>query len=309
MEIILGLQALLSATLRMATPLILTAIGETYAERSGVINIGLEGLMLIGAFTAYAVVFYTSNLILGVLLAALAAAVFGLAFAFTTITLKANQIIMGVALNMIGAGVTGLLYRTIFAQTNLASAVKTFVLVPIPLLSRIPFIGEVLFNQNYLVYATYLLVPLAAIVMSKTSFGLAIRAVGEHPRAVDSLGLQVSFLRYVAVVLGAVLAGVGGAYLSIAHANQFVEGMSAGRGFIALAMVAFGAWQPLRVWLAGLLFGAAFALQLRLQAAHINVAYQFLQILPYVVTSLALIFARRQSIQPKALGVPYEASL
>ncbi len=309
MEMLIGLQALLSATLRMATPLILTATGETYAERSGVINIGLEGLMLIGAFTAYAVVFYTANLFLGVLLAALAAAVFGLAFAFATITLKANQIIMGVALNMIGAGVTGLLYRTIFAQTNLASADKTFVLVPIPLLSRIPFIGEVLFNQNYLVYATYLLVPLAAIVLNKTSFGLAIRAVGEHPRAVDSLGLRVSFLRYVAVVLGAVLAGVGGAYLSIAHANQFVEGMSAGRGFIALAMVAFGAWQPLRVWLAGLLFGAAFALQLRLQAAHINVAYQFLQILPYVVTSLALIFARRQSVQPKALGVPYEASL
>ena len=302
-----ALQAWLTATLRMATPLVYTAVGETYAERAGVVNIGLEGLMLIGACSAYTAVFYTGNLMAGVLSAILVAAAFGLAFAYLTVTVKANQIIIGAALNMVGLGITGFVYRTLFAQTGLARAVVTFQNVALPGLSAIPFIGPLFFNQNLLVYGMYVLVPLAALILEKTSFGLAIRAVGEHPRAVDSVGLRVSALRYTTVIIGAALAGIGGAYLSVAHANQFVEGMTAGRGFIALAMVAFGRWKPMGTWWAGLLFGAAFALQLRLQAAHINVAYQFLQILPYLVTLLSLIFARGQSAQPEALGVPYEA--
>lgn len=306
-ELFISLQALLQATLRMAAPLVYTAVGETYSERAGVINIGLEGLMLIGACTAYTAVFFTGSLGLGVLLAALVAALFGLGFAYLTITIKANQIVIGAALNMVGLGVTGFVYRTVFAQTGRASPIETFKAAPIPLLSDIPFVGPILFDQNVLVYGMFLLVPIASLVLYKTSLGLAIRAVGEYPQAVDTAGLPVLPLRYAMVLLAAVLAGIGGAYLPTAHANQFVEGMTAGRGFIALAMVVFGRWTPLGSLWAGLFFGAAFALQLRLQAGNVGIAYQFLQILPYVATVVALVFFRGQFAQPRALGVPYEA--
>jgi len=306
MEWILGLQALLSATLRMATPLIFAAVGETFSERAGVINIGLEGLMLIGACTAYVAVFYTGSLLLGIISAALLAALFGLLFAYLTVFIQANQIIMGVVLNLVGAGLTGFVYRTLFAQTGLASAVATLQPAPIPLLSQIPFVGEIFFQQNVLVYAVYVLVPAAAYLLYRTNFGLAVRAVGEHPRAVASVGLQVRTLRTITVAAAAALAGIGGAYLTIAHANQFVEAITAGRGYIALAMVPLGLWNPALVGAAGLLFGGAFALQLRLQAGNQLIAYQFLQILPYVVTFVALILAHRESAQPSALAVPYE---
>lgn len=309
MEILLGIEALFSATLRMATPLIFAAIGENLSERSGVINIGLEGLMLIGAFTAYAVAFFTHSLWLAIILAGLVTALFGLAFAYVTISLKTNQIIMGVVLNMVGAGATGFLYRTIFAQSGLAGAVKIIEPVSIPLFASIPVLGPIFFKQNVLVYCMYLLVPAAAYTLYKTNFGLSLRAVGEYPHAVASVGLKVSLLRYIPVIAGSLLVGIGGAYLSIAHANQFVEGMTAGRGYIALAMVPLGAWNPIWVSLAGILFGCAYALQLSLQVGQQMVAYQFLQILPYVVTFVALILAHKESAQPSALAVPYEEEL
>ncbi len=306
MDIILTLQILLQATLRMATPLIYAGIGETFSEKAGVINIGLEGYMLIGAFTAYATVFYTNNLFLAIVFAALVTALFGVIFAYLTITIKANQVIIGTVLNMIGLGVSGYLYRILFAQTQKAQAVRTFQQVPIPVLKDIPLLGSTLFNQNVLVYGTYLLVPLAAIVLYKTSLGLVLRGTGEHPHAVESLGIRVVHIRYGAVIFAAILAGIGGAYLPVAHANQFVENMTAGRGYIALAMVAFGQWNPVYVWLAGLLFGSTFALQLRLQAGQTIIPYQFLQILPYVVTFIALVISHGHSSQPKAMGVPFE---
>lgn len=302
---IVELATLLTATLRMATPLIYTGIGETYSERAGVINIGLEGLMLIGAFSAYATAVYTQNLFLSVLAAMFFSALFGLAFAYLAVTLKTNQIIIGAALNMVGLGVTGFFYRTLFAQTGMVKPIVIFSPIPIPGLSSIPFIGPILFNQNMLVYGMFLLIPLAAFILFKTPFGLAVRSLGEHPLSADSVGINVSKLRYITVLISAALAGVGGAYLSVAHANQFIEGMTSGRGFIALAIVAFGRWKPVGVLWAGLIFGAAFALQLRLQVAHLNISYQFLQILPYVITILVLIIARGKSAQPKELGVPY----
>ena len=300
--------ALLSATLRMAAPLIYVAVGEVHSERAGTMNIGLEGLMLIGGCTAYTVVFFTDSLVLGLVCAMLVAAAFGLGFAYMAVTVRANQIVIGAALNMIGLGVSGFFYRTVFSNTGLVAPVRSLAAVPIPGLASIPFVGPVLFNNNILVYLVFLLVPVASFVMNKTSLGLAIRAVGEHPRAVDSVGLPVYGLRYGTIVFGAAMAGLGGAYLSIAHANQFVEGMTAGRGFIALTMVPFAAWNISRVFWGGLLFGAAYALQLRLQAARLDVAYQFLQILPYVLTLLVLIFARNRAKQPKEMCVPYEAA-
>lgn len=304
MEWIVGLQALLQATVRMAAPLTFTAVGETYGERAGVINIGLEGLMLIGAVTAYAVAFASGNIWLGVLVAGLAAMVFGVLFGVVTISLGANQIVTGAALNLVGLGLSSFIYRAFFGAVT-DRAIQPLEAVKIPLLSQIPVLGPVLFEQNLLVYAALLLAPLAAWVLNRTMLGLAIRSVGEHPKATATAGLSVIGLRYGAVAFGALLAGVGGAYLSVAYANQFVENMVAGRGFIALAIVVFGRWSPLGALWASLLFGFTFALQLRLQAANIQIAYQFLQILPYVATIIAMILLRGQSAQPKALGVPY----
>lgn len=304
MEWIVGLQALLQATVRMAAPLTFTAVGETYGERAGVINIGLEGLMLIGAVTAYAVAFASGNIWLGVLVAGLAAMVFGVLFGVVTISLGANQIVTGAALNLVGLGLSSFIYRAFFGAVT-DRAIQPLEAIKIPLLSQIPVLGPVLFEQNLLVYAALLLAPLAAWVLNRTMLGLAIRSVGEHPKATATAGLSVIGLRYGAVAFGALLAGVGGAYLSVAYANQFVENMVAGRGFIALAIVVFGRWSPLGVLWASLLFGFTFALQLRLQAANIQIAYQFLQILPYVATIIAMILLRGQSAQPKALGVPY----
>lgn len=304
MEWIIGLQALLQATVRMAAPLTFTAVGETYGERAGVINIGLEGLMLIGAVVAYAVAFASGNIWLGVLAAGLAAMVFGVLFGVVTITLGANQIVAGAALNLVGLGLSSFIYRAFFGTVT-DRAIQPLETVKIPLLSQIPVLGPVLFEQNMLVYAALLLAPLAALVLNRTMLGLAIRSVGEHPKATATAGLSVIGLRYGAVAFGALLAGVGGAYLSVAYANQFVENMVAGRGFIALAIVVFGRWSPLGALWASLLFGFTFALQLRLQAANIQIAYQFLQILPYVATIVAMILLRGQSAQPKSLGIPY----
>lgn len=304
MEWIIGLQALLQATVRMAAPLTFTAVGETYGERAGVINIGLEGLMLIGAVVAYAVAFASGSIWLGVLSAGLAAMVFGVLFGVVTITLGANQIVAGAALNLVGLGLSSFLYRGFFGAVT-DRALQPLEPVKLPLLSQIPVLGPVLFEQNMLVYIALLLAPLAAWVLNRTMLGLAIRSVGEHPKATATAGLSVIGLRYGAVAFGALLAGVGGAYLSVAYANQFVENMVAGRGFIALAIVVFGRWSPLGALWASLLFGFTFALQLRLQAANIQIAYQFLQILPYVATIVAMILLRGQSAQPKALGIPY----
>jgi general nucleoside transport system permease protein len=297
--------SLLQAAVRMAAPLTFTAVGETYNERAGTLNIGLEGLMLIGALTAYLFAFFYQSIAFGVLMAALVAGVFGLLFAILTISLRANQIIVGTALNLVGLGVTSYVHRSLFSQFVGFRSITSLKPVEIPILSQIPIIGPAFFQQNLLVYGLFILVPLSAFILNKTALGLAIRAAGEHPKAVATAGLSVIRIRYGAAIFGAMMAGIGGAFLTVAHANIFVENMVAGRGFIALAIVVFAQWRPNRVILAGILFGFAYALQLRLQIADIKVPYQLIQILPYVATILAMIVWRGQTAQPKALAVPY----
>lgn len=307
--VVTAVQAILAATLRMATPLIYAAVGEVFAERSGVINIGLEGFMLLGAFAGFATTFYTGSLALGLIAAIASGLVAGLLFALFTVTIQANQIVVGAAFNMIGLGLTGFLYRALFATSaQRGISVETFPPVPIPLLSRIPFLGEVLSRQNVLVYGALLLVPIAAFGLYRTAFGLSIRAAGEHPRAADTAGINVTVIRYVTVLIGGVLAAIGGAFLTLAHANQFVEAMTSGRGFIALAVVVFGRWSPWGALGASLLFGVFFALQLRLQAvSELAAPYQFLQALPYIATLLVLVGIHGRARVPKALGVPYKS--
>ena len=301
-------QSVLAATWRMATPIIYTSIGEVFAERSGVLNIGLEGIMLIGAFCAFATTYYTESLYLGLLAAVISGLLMGLLFALFTVTIKANQIVVGAALNMVGSGITGFLYRAWFSE-NQAKLLKVDIFPPIeiPVLSQIPFIGEILFRQNIMVYATVLVVPLAVFVLYRTAFGLYLRSVGEHPKAADTVGINVTRMRYVGVMIGGVMAGIGGAFLTLAHANQFVEGIATGRGFIALAVVVFGRWSPIGAVGASLLFGVFYALQLRLQTiANAFIPYQFFQALPYLVTLLVLLSLRSRSMAPKALGTPYK---
>ncbi len=304
MELIVALQSLLAACLRMATPLIYTTVGETYDERAGLVNIGLEGMMLIGACTAFVVAVFAHSIAFAILAAALITGVFGLIFAYVTVTLQANQIVTGTAFNLIGLGLSSFVNRVIFSN-GAGTRIEPLQPVSVPILSRIPFFGPILFQQTWLEYGALLLAIAAAIVLNKTMLGLSIRAAGEHPRAVATAGLSVVKLRYGAAIFGAMMAGIGGAYLPVAWVNIFVENMVAGRGFIALAIVVFGRWKPMGVLWACLLFGFAYALQLRLQTLNLQVAYQLLQILPYLATIVIMILLRGQSAQPKAMGVPY----
>jgi len=299
------IQTVLASTWRLATPLIYASIGEVFTERSGVLNIGLEGIMLIGAFAGFAGTFYSGSLLIGLLVALGSGLLCGLLFAVFTVTIKANQIVVGAALNLIGLGLTGFLYRALFAGKS--QGIEAFAPLQIPFLSDIPLVGEVLFRHNILVCGTVVLVLVASFVLYRTAFGLSTRSVGEHPRAADTVGINVTRMRYVGVLIGTTLTALGGAYLTMAHTNQFVEGLTTGRGFIALAVVVFGRWSPKGAFWASLLFGFFFALQLRLQAmSDLAIPYQFLQALPYVMTLLVLISLRGRAAMPKALGVPYQ---
>lgn len=299
--------SILAATWRTATPLLYAALGETFTELSGVLNIGLEGVMLIGAFTGFAVGLGAANLYLGVMAAALSGVVCGLVFAWFTVTRQANQIIVGTAINFIGAGLTALLFRTFFARNlGLSAQFTSFPPLNLPGLSDLPFFGEVLFSHNWMVYAAVALVPLAGLALYRTAFGLALRSVGEHPRAAETAGISVRRIRYLGILIGTTLAALGGAYLTMAYTNQFAEEIASGRGFIALAVVVFGRWRPRGVLLASLLFGVFYALQLRLQGeTFLPIPYQFFQMLPYLATVLVLVGLRGQSNAPKALAVPY----
>src|SRR5271154_1043177 len=289
---------------RLATPLIFAATGEAICERAGVLNIGIEGMMLIGAFFGFAATYATGDLALGFGSGMASGLLAAVVFAVFAVTIKANQIVVGVAINLLGLGLTSFLFRTYFVSTGRGVDIARS--LDIPFLSDIPYLGAALFRQNFLVYATVPIVIAAWVFLFRTSYGLTIRAVGEYPQAVDVAGRSVALYRYCAVLIGGVLAGLGGAFLTLAHANQFVENITSGRGFIALAIVVFARWSPIRVFFVSLLFGLFYALQLQLQAdPNVRIPYQALQALPYLTTIVALMLARSRSNAPSMLGVPY----
>ena len=298
---------ILSSTWRLATPLIFASIGEVFTERSGVLNIGLEGIMLFGSFTGFAIASFSGNRDLGLLAGVLIGILLGLLFAFFVVTIRANQIVVGAALNMFGLGMTGFLYRALFTTT--VHGVNAYPPIEIPFLSTIPVIGEVLFKHNILVYSTVALVIVATFLLYRTSFGLSVRSIGEHPKAADTAGINVYAIRYTSCIIGGGLTALGGAYLTIAHTNQFVENITSGRGFIALAVVVFGRWNPWGAFWASLLFGVFYAIQLQMQAmTNAFMPYQIWQVLPYLATLVVLVSLRGHSSAPKALGEPYKAS-
>jgi general nucleoside transport system permease protein len=302
------LEAFLSSTISMATPILLAALGELLVEESGVLNIGIEGAMLCGAFFALAAAYFSSSLYLGMLAGIAAGVAINAMLAVLAVNLAVNQVVAGTALNILALGVTGVFYRHLFGVTGKAFTVRALGAVPLGPLSKIPLVGPVLFEQNLLVYLAFILVPVLAIVISKTRYGLELRAAGEHAEAADALGLGVLGLRWQALIASGVLTGLSGAYLTLAYANTFVEGISAGRGFVALAVVILGRWHPWGVAAASVLFGAAMALQFGLQALGTSMPYQLFLALPYALTLVVLAGVGGQAQAPSGLGEPYVRS-
>ena len=296
--------ALLASTITMAVPLLLAALGELIAERAGVLNIGLEGMVLAGAFAALVVALPSGSTALGFACAVAVGAALGLLLALFVAHWNANQVVAGTALNLLAAGLTGVAYRAVFGVTGAALTIAGAPALPIPLLADLPVIGP-LFNQTLLGYLAFALVPAVAWGLTRTLPGLRLRMVGENPYAAETQGVAVRRTRVLALVACGVLAAAGGAFLSLAYANTFVEGMSAGRGFIALAIVIVGRRHPLGVLLAALFFGFATALQFHFQALGLDVPFQFFLMLPYVLTLLVLAGAVGPPTAPAALGQPY----
>lgn len=297
--------ALLASMLRYATPLTFAAIGGLFSERSGVVNIGLEGMMLTGAFFGIWGADRTSSWVLGLLIALTAGALMALVHAFFAIHLRADQIIGGTAINFLALGVTGYLFIDIYGQEGTPTDIPAIPEVSVPLLRDVPFVGDVVGQMNLMIWLALLTVALAWVVIFKTPIGLRIRAVGEQPRAADTVGISVFKVRYAAVIVSGMLAALGGAYLSIGFVNSFGEDMTAGRGFIALAALIFGNWRPLPTLAACLLFGFSSALAQRLPVYSDSAAVLF-QALPYVLTLIAVAGLIGRSIPPAAVGRPYK---
>lgn len=297
---------LLHATLVAATPLLLAALGETLVERAGVINIGLDGILLAGALAGMAGSYVSGSPVIGLVLGGGSGVLLALLFAWLTVGLGADQIVVGISINLLAVGLTGVLYRGLFGVTGQALTVTTFPTLALPLLSTIPFLGSALFQHTVLVYLALLLVPVATFVLFHTRAGLQLQAVGEHPQAAETLGISVTQVRTLVLGVEGFLGGMAGSYLSLAYANTFIEGMSAGRGFIALAIVIFGRWHPTGVLVGALFFGAATALQFYLQALGAAIPYQFILMLPYGLTLLTLAVAGTRVLPPSTLGQAYK---
>ncbi len=294
---------ILASGIRLSTPYLYAAIGETFGQRSGVLNLGVEGQMLLGAFAAFFVAFTTESLWLGVLAAILVGALMGLAMAFVTVNLSAEQGISGIGFYLFGLGMSDLLFQKLLGTVE---TVKGFPKLHIPVLSDIPVIGEIFFNQNLLVYGAFLMVPLCWFILNKTSLGLKIRAVGENPEAADSLGVSVARVRYFTIILGGTLSGVAGASLSIALLNVFQQNMTSGLGFIAVALVYFGGWRAVGVLGGALLFSLVNSLQLWIQVLGIPIPSDIAVMMPYVLTILVLVVTVKRVRSPSALTKPFE---
>lgn len=294
---------ILASGVRLATPYLYASMGETFGQRSGVLNLGVEGQMLLGAFAAFFVTYTTGNLWLGLLAAILVGALMGTAMAFVTVNLHAQQGISGIGFFLFGLGLSELLFQRMLGTVE---TVQGFPKIHIPVLSDIPVVGEIFFSHNILVYGAYLLVPIVWFVLNKTTLGLKIRSVGENPDAADSLGVSVAGIRYFTLILGGTLAGIAGASLSIALLNVFQQNMTSGLGFIAVALVYFGGWRPLGVLLGALLFSMVNSLQLWIQVLGIPIPSDIAVMMPYVLTILVLVLTVSRVRGPGALTKPFE---
>lgn len=287
-------------------PYVLASQGTMLGGRTGLFSVSQEGIMLVGASVGFLGAYLCGSLLLGLLLAMLAGALFGLALAYFTTTLKMNQFVIGLALFFIGLGLSTLFPKIVIGVTLQPPLIPTLPQVPIPGLSQIPILGDILFNQNALVYFAILLSIFLYYLFYKTSIGLELRSVGENPKAADSLGVNVFLMRYVTAIFGGMLMGLAGAYLPMVYTGTFTQGMAHGRGWIAIALTFFGGWSPHLIFLGALFFAGVEVLALRVQVGGVGVPYQFLLTLPYIATILVMIFASRWVRAPAFLGQNYD---
>ncbi len=295
----------LAAMIRMATPIALAAMGGTFSERSGVINIGLEGMILTGAFAGVAGSYYTGSPWVGVLFAVVFGSLVAAVFALFTIKFKANHVVAGVGLNIFALGLTTWLMQVLWGGRGVSPDVNGLSRVSIPFLNKVPVLDKLISNQSPLVYIMFVLIIGGWFLLFKTPLGLRIRMTGERPEAADTLGINVSRIKYFSVILSGALSGLGGAYLSLGYLNMFSRNMSAGRGYMALAANIFGQWNPLGGLGASFLFSFSEAVQLRLQSINLNIANELIQMIPYVITIVVLAGAVIKSRPPEALGEHY----
>ncbi len=296
----------LTAMIRIATPLLLATLGEMFTERGGVLNLGIEGIMLLGAMIGFTAAYYSGSLWVGILAAMAVGAVAGLVMGLLTVTLGLSQHVSGIGVTLLCSGLAFFFYRLIFGQPSVPPNIEAFHPLAIPGLSAIPVLGTVLFTQTALTYIAFLLVPLCAYVLYHTPWGLNLRTVGENPRAADSAGVNVAAMRYQGLMISGMLMGIAGSFLSMAQFNAFTFGVVSGRGWICIALVVFGQWGPWKCLAGALLFGFIDALQLRLQAsAVIDIPYQVFLMMPFVLTIVAMAAVSRSAVAPAALLMPF----
>jgi simple sugar transport system permease protein len=295
-----------AALIRIATPLVLATLGELFAERAGVLNLGIEGIMLLSAMTGFTAAYYSGDLWIGIAAAAATGVAMGVLMGLMTVTLGVSQHVSGLGVTMLCSGFAFYFYRLIFGEPSQPPSVPPFQALAIPALSKIPVLGPILFNQFALSYIAFAGVAVTAFLLKRTPWGLNLRTVGENPRAADAAGVSVAGMRYQALMLSGALMGIAGAYLSIAQYNAFTFGVISGRGWICIALVVFGQWQPWRSALGALLFAFIDALQLRLQASGlIHVPYQLFLMLPFLLTIVAMALVSRNARAPAALLTPF----
>ena len=299
--------SILATAVRMGTILLLAALGELIVERSGVLNLSVEGMMLSGAFGGFIGAYYTNSLWLGVLSAILAGLLISALFGLLAIILQIDQTVSGLTVNIFAAGLTFYLYRTLFPNVGATNipALKPFSVFQIPFLSDIPIIGKILFSQYALSYLAFFLMLLVAFYLYRTKSGLILRTLGENPRVVDMKGINVMRYRFLAVLFGGMMAGLAGSFITLASVGIFVADITSGRGWLAIAIVIFGDWKPVKILWASLFFGFIDALQMQLQALGVQLPFQLFLAMPYILTTVAVFLARKRSGAPLALGVHY----
>lgn len=299
------ISGLLGATMRMATPIIFAALGEILTERAGVLNLGIEGIMLMGAMTGFLFTYSTGAIWFGVLAAACVGMLLGLLMAFLSVNLGLSQHVSGLGITLFATGLAMFIYRLHFGSPTVPPVIQPFKQVALPVLSKIPVIGPALFTQYTLTYIAWLLVPALSILLYKTAIGLKIRTVGENPVVADTVGVNVTLTRTLCLVSGGALMGIGGAFLTLAHQNMFLIDVIGGRGWVAIAMVIFGNWNPLKATIGALIFGFLDGLQLRLQNVGIVLSFHLFLMIPYLLTIIALIGVSRRAAVPAGLLKPY----
>ena len=295
---------ILAATIRISTPLLLSAMGELVAERSGVMNLGVEGMMIFGTFTVWLVVFNGGTTLLAIAVVVLVGAFLGWLLGWLVIYLKMDQTVTGLSINLLASGFSIYMYRAF----NIAGETVSVELLPnlsIPYLSNIPYIGQIVFNQSIYTYLAFLSVPVIAWILHRTKIGLAIRSCGENPGAVDTRGINVYHIRMISTTFGGIMACLGGAFLMTVVSSRFLPDMTAGRGWLAIIIVIAGNCKPARMIIATLIFAFLGALQLTLTTFDIAIPYEFLLVMPYVLALVALMLSRTRSAAPAKLAVPY----